>query len=107
MGRARNSEEKFAEAVAALNRAIEINPQLTTAYNARGFAHLRLKQFAQAVADFSEAIRLNPKYSNAYHNRAVARRRIGDRAGAAEDDLNAQKFAGSEKRAAAPLAAER
>ena len=52
-----------------------------TAYNARGYAWLRLRQFAKASEDFSAAIRLNPKYANAYRNRAVARKLSGDAKG--------------------------
>ena len=43
-----------------LNRAIELDPWLASAYNARGYAYLRMLNYNRAVIDFSEAIRLSP-----------------------------------------------
>ncbi len=84
-GRYFSNQGKFDEALRTLNQAIESDPNLATAQNARGYAQLRLRNYENAIADFSEAIRLNPNYANAYHNRAVARRLAGDRAGAIQD----------------------
>ena len=86
LGKEETNGGHFREAVGILDRAIALDPERATAYNARGYAYLRLHDFAAAVRDFSEAIRLRPEYANAYQNRAVARRRAGDAKGAAEDE---------------------
>ena len=84
-GRRYADQEKFEQALALYNQAIQLNPSFTLAFNARCYAHLRLRQYDQAIADCNQAIKLNPAYGNAYRNRAVARQRAGDRAGANED----------------------
>lgn len=84
-GRELNEHEKFDEAVKAFDVAIKLNPKDALAFNARGYAYLRLRYYESAVADFSEAIRLNPDYANAYWNRSAAKKAAGDNAGARED----------------------
>jgi tetratricopeptide (TPR) repeat protein len=94
-GRQYAEKENFQEALAMVNRAIEINPRFARAYNARGYVYLRMTNYAQAIADFSEAIRLDPAYANAYHNRSVTRKLVGETAGAASDARNAEKYSAS------------
>ena len=84
-GRAFTQSRKYAEALAELTQAIQLKPNLATAYNARGFVYLLERDYAHAVTDFDNAIRLNPAYANAYQNRSVARKAMGDAAGAAAD----------------------
>ena len=105
LGRTHTSVENFAEALKALDRAIAIDPNRASSYNARGFANLLLKRYGRAVADFSEAIRLNPYYANAYHNRAVARRRTGERDSALADDRMAAEYTADGKQVIAPASA--
>ena len=82
------------EAVVELNQAIRLRPDSPHAYNARGYAYLRLKDYKRAIADFDQAIRLDPQYGNAYHNRGVARRGLGDREGAEADLAKEREFSG-------------
>jgi Flp pilus assembly protein TadD len=91
-GREHAGKENFKEALAMMNRAIEINPRYARAYNARGYVQLRLTNYSQALADFTEAIRLDPTYANAYHNRAVTRKLVGEMEGAKADERNAKKY---------------
>jgi tetratricopeptide (TPR) repeat protein len=91
-GRKLLADGKFAEAIEQLTLALQLQPSLALAYNARGFAHYRLKQYPQAIADYDEAIRLNPSYANAYLNRSVARRAAGDKAGADADQAKSREL---------------
>jgi tetratricopeptide (TPR) repeat protein len=69
-----------------------LDPSLSLAFNARGFAHYKLKQYPEALADFDQAIRLNQSYVNAYINRSAARRAAGDHAGADADQAKAREL---------------
>ncbi len=101
LGREQNDQQKFEPAIRMLNRAIELDPWLASAYNARGYAYLRLLNFNRALIDFSEALRLQPNYVNAYVNRAAARKRLGDATGAAADQRKADGLSATEQRPAA------
>ena len=78
----------------AFTQAIQMDPTLALALNARGYARLRLRRYQDAVDDCSQAIRLNPAYANAYLNRSVAKRALGDIAGAREDQRHAAELDG-------------
>jgi hypothetical protein len=92
LGREQVDRNEFWEALRSLNRAIELDPQRATSYNARGYVYLRLKTFANAELEFSDAIRLRPDYANAYRNRAIARRYLGDKEGAEADNRKAEEL---------------
>ena len=68
-----------------MSQAIQLNPNVAHAYNARGYVYMRQHDYQHALADFNDAIRLQPNYPNAYQNRAVTRKALGDAAGAAAD----------------------
>jgi tetratricopeptide (TPR) repeat protein len=93
-GRYLAEQENFEEAVQAFTQAIQMDPTLALALNARGYAHLRLRRYQDAIDDCSQAIRLNPAYANAYLNRSVAKRALGDIAGAREDQRHAVELDG-------------
>lgn len=72
-------------ALADINRAIRLDPNLAPAYDARGRA-FRFNP-DRAIVDFNEAIRLDPRLARAYADRGAAYRLSGD-ADRALTDLN-------------------
>ena len=63
------NEERWEEALAELDKAIELDPNLAEAYNNRGRAYSELGQYEQALTEYNKAIRLNPNNAVAYYNR--------------------------------------
>jgi Flp pilus assembly protein TadD len=92
LGRKLIQEDKYAESIEPLTQAVKLDPFLSQAFNARGYAHFRLKQYKEAVADFDQAIKLNPVYTNAYVNRGMARHAAGDSQGADADQAKVREL---------------
>lgn len=63
-------KEKWSEAVAELNKALEINPRYAYAYNVRGVVYANKGQLDRALSDFNKVIEINPGDAHAYNNRA-------------------------------------
>ena len=51
------------------NKAIELDPFYSDAYNNRGAVYSDLKKYELAIADYNQAIKLDPSFSEAYYNR--------------------------------------
>jgi tetratricopeptide (TPR) repeat protein len=75
------SKGAYAEALAEINQAIELDAKNPLFYNTRGYGYYLLKDYKRAIADYDTALRLDPIYLNAVHNRAAAKKSIGDTAG--------------------------
>jgi hypothetical protein len=73
------------EALADLDKAIDLNPRHLLAYNDRGATYLSQKRYAKAVEDFSRAIAIEPKFQRAYVGRALAFDGAGNRSAALKD----------------------
>ena len=72
---AKNSTEKQTwddKAVEHYTTAINLNPELTVAYNNRGNAYSEKSEVDRAIRDYNIAIDLNPEYTVAYNNRGNA-----------------------------------
>jgi serine/threonine protein kinase/tetratricopeptide (TPR) repeat protein len=61
-GKQRQRENKHAEAIAALNESLALDPNLTEAYQCRGVSHWHVREFAKSAMDFTQAIQRNPPY---------------------------------------------
>jgi tetratricopeptide (TPR) repeat protein len=71
-GLAYYNQQKYAQAIADYNKAIELDPNDADAYYNRGIAYADQQEYAQAIADYNKAIELDPKYAYAYYNRGIA-----------------------------------
>jgi tetratricopeptide (TPR) repeat protein len=71
--------KRYEYALKALDRAIELAPNVPEAHVNRGFALIGLSEPAQAAQAFERALELRPTQVNAYYGLAVAQDELGDR----------------------------
>jgi tetratricopeptide (TPR) repeat protein len=64
--------KRYEEALAALEQAIRLDPNLARAYNGKGIALGNLKRYEEALAAYEQAIRLDPTDPLAYYNKGIA-----------------------------------
>ncbi len=80
------SRAAYEDAIAELTHAIELDPDLAQAHNARGVIYWReLNDYPRAIRDFSRALELNPRIANAYLNRGLSR--VFGHIGTAEESI--------------------
>jgi Flp pilus assembly protein TadD len=72
LGIACYDQDRFDEAVASYQRAIQIQPQFPIAYNNLGNTLRMQKRLTEALACFDEALRQQPGYVNAHKNKGTA-----------------------------------
>jgi tetratricopeptide (TPR) repeat protein len=77
-GKAYLEKNEFDAAVAAFDKAIQLNPRDGDAFRGRGSAYFFKQKYDLAIASLNEAIRLDPKNSVAYANRGCAYGSKGD-----------------------------
>ena len=65
-------------AIAAFNRAVQLDPTFKEAYSGRGFAQLQSGQLSQAIESYQQILRIDPKAAIAYSGLALVRSRLGD-----------------------------
>lgn len=65
-------QEEYNGAIAALNKAVELNPINDTAFNNLGLAYLETKKYDQAIKSFEKSISLNDKIAHRYVNLGLA-----------------------------------
>jgi lipoprotein NlpI len=84
-GSAKRARGDWDGALADLNQAIELKPDLAEAYDTRGSVKLAKEDWDGALADCAKAIELKPDSPGAYYTRGRARQGKGDREGALAD----------------------
>lgn len=72
-----NKQGEYNKAIAAFNKALELDPNLALAYNNRAWAYIELRQYEQAIGDCDKALELDPDLALAYSNRGLAYLRLG------------------------------
>ena len=65
-------EDNWEAAIDAYDKALELDPNDTAAYNNRGVAKRNLGQYEAALADYDKALELEPDMAAAYNNRGYA-----------------------------------
>jgi len=68
---------RYADAVAAYDKAVFIRPGNADAWSNRGVALENLGQYSEAVSSYDKAVTLQPGYADAWYNRGVAFRKMG------------------------------
>jgi len=74
-----DAQQKSAEAAAAADRAIALNPRSAGAFFVRGVIKARAGKTEQAIGDYDEALRLEPGFDRAANARTNALRKLGKR----------------------------
>ncbi len=69
---------EYQKAIADYDMAIQIDPQLSEAYNNRGNTYSDLGEYQKAIADYDMAIQLNPQLGEAYYNRGNTYYALGE-----------------------------
>ena len=76
LGVSSQRQRKYQDAIKHYDKAIELRPQFTEAFNNRGAAKAELGQHKEAMKDYNKAIELNPQYAGALNNRGNAKARL-------------------------------
>lgn len=84
-GIAQNKKGNYSAALDSFNRALEIDPTDSAAYEGRGETHLAQGDLADAVSDFSRTLQIEPQNEPAIHHRGIAEMRQGNFKSAIDD----------------------
>ena len=76
---------QYPQAIEYYSQALELDPQLSPAYNNRGNTHYHMSDFVIAIQDYDRALEIDPRYADAYNNRGNAYKASGDLAHAIQD----------------------
>lgn len=68
---------QYTEAIASYDKALEINPNYSEAWNNRGTALSGLGNYTDAVVSYDKALKIDSNYSKAWNNRGIALYNLG------------------------------
>jgi tetratricopeptide (TPR) repeat protein len=84
-GNARYARQDYSGAIAAYDRALQLEPGNAFYYHGRGAARQAAGDLDGAIMDYGRALELDPKFAAACYNRGTARKAKGDLPGAIAD----------------------
>ena len=64
-------ENRYEDAIAAYNQALQIQPDLADTWNNRGVVFTRMQRYPEAIDSYEEATKIRPDYPDAWNNRGV------------------------------------
>lgn len=64
-------ENRYDEAIAAYDRALQIQPDLADTWNNRGVVLTRMQRYEEAISSYEQATKIRPHYPDAWNNRGV------------------------------------
>jgi tetratricopeptide (TPR) repeat protein len=64
-------ENRYEDAIAAYDRALQIQPDLADTWNNRGVVLTRMQRYQEAIASYEQATKIRPHYPDAWNNRGV------------------------------------
>lgn len=72
------NDERYDEALAEFQKAIDIKPDYVKAYFGRGHVYRRTKQYVNAIIAFQQAIKFKTNYKEAHYGLGIAHFESGD-----------------------------
>jgi tetratricopeptide (TPR) repeat protein len=64
-------ENRYEDAIAAYDQALQIQPDLADTWNNRGVVLTRMQRYPEAIASYEKATTIRPNYPDAWNNRGV------------------------------------
>lgn len=64
-------ENRYEDAIAAYNLALQIQPDLADTWNNRGVVLTRMQRYPEAITSYEQATAIRPNYPDAWNNRGV------------------------------------
>ena len=71
-------QQKWIEAISTTSAAIDIDPNLPSAYVNRAWAYIKRGMLGKAILDCNKAIEIDENYAVAYNNRGLAYHNLGE-----------------------------
>jgi tetratricopeptide (TPR) repeat protein len=73
-----NERGEFEKSLLLCNAALDLNPEMSSAWFLRGFNNYNLENYKDAIVDFTVALNFNPNYAEAWFYRGKAKQQQGN-----------------------------